>query len=526
MAPLMHSQARPDVVRPTQKRDRLPSVHRQTARLHERIAHLQRSLGNQNLLRLVQPKLDVGQPQDVFEREADHIAGGIVDGTGRCSGTAKGGTDSSVDRPADGQPAAQALLSGLGSGRRLDTSTRRLLEPGLGASLDAIRVHTGAQATLGARLLGARAFTIGSHVVVDDTQYRPSTREGRRLLAHELVHARQQGAISSHDHRSGRRSHSGPARVPAIQLAPIPATATLNDFVGWTQRAIDDLRPGAPATLGNEALTILRGLRNHVGLQNRSGQTVQQGGSFSLAAGGLFAGLSRAVPFRLVVDDRANPPLSGSFTRANQTITVFANRFRGQDHQTLGGTLFHEAVHALFNLRRQQPGWRPRSQAARILNLGRHRATTAHLRMLLGLMLPGDPRIAGLADRLTEEVVVRVEYEAHDASVSRTASGRLTAGSFNAAMLRYLFHGGHMLTPADRQAIQANPARNQALNDLIARLRVYFLHLLGVRLRQVGVSPTGIRITGGRPRSIYRPPPLRPPSFIPNIIRSVEKKPF
>jgi hypothetical protein len=50
------------------------------------------------------------------------------------------------------------------------------------------RVHSDDAAALGARALGARAYTIGSHHFFGSGQYSPSTVGGQKLLAHELTH--------------------------------------------------------------------------------------------------------------------------------------------------------------------------------------------------------------------------------------------------------------------------------------------------------------------------------------------------
>jgi hypothetical protein len=57
-----------------------------------------------------------------------------------------------------------------------------------------VRVHSGEHATTAARLLNARAFTIGSHIVFGRGNYSPETPKGLWLLAHELVHVMQQQA--------------------------------------------------------------------------------------------------------------------------------------------------------------------------------------------------------------------------------------------------------------------------------------------------------------------------------------------
>jgi hypothetical protein len=80
----------------------------------------------------------------------------------------------------------------LGSpGHPLDRSTREFMEPRLGADLREVRVHTDAEAAASAQLLGAQAYTVGQDVAFAAGKFSPETTAGRALLAHELVHVRQ-----------------------------------------------------------------------------------------------------------------------------------------------------------------------------------------------------------------------------------------------------------------------------------------------------------------------------------------------
>src|SRR5262249_32621267 len=55
-----------------------------------------------------------------------------------------------------------------------------------------VKVHADAAAAASARQLGARAYTLGPHVVFGAHEYAPTTESGCRLLAHELTHTLQQ----------------------------------------------------------------------------------------------------------------------------------------------------------------------------------------------------------------------------------------------------------------------------------------------------------------------------------------------
>jgi hypothetical protein len=65
------------------------------------------------------------------------------------------------------------------------------MEGKLGADLSGVKVHTGGESAKAASNFGARAFTVGSDVHFNEGQFAPGTKEGDRLLAHELTHVVQ-----------------------------------------------------------------------------------------------------------------------------------------------------------------------------------------------------------------------------------------------------------------------------------------------------------------------------------------------
>jgi len=130
------------------------------------------------------------------------------------------------------------------SGEPLDRGVRGFFEPRFGHDFSQVRVHSDEQAARSARDVNALAYTVGSDVVFGRDQFRPSTVEGRKLLAHELTHVVQQ---STSGHRgdlslagaereaeaaaTGLRGHaSALGRRPiSIHYAPIPADKALTD---------------------------------------------------------------------------------------------------------------------------------------------------------------------------------------------------------------------------------------------------------------------------------------------------------
>ena len=144
--------------------------------------------------------LPVSVPGDRFEREADRVADAVVRGE---SSRARERAASSVIGVATGERWTHAAPSSTPTrsagvlrtnGQPLGDATRSQMEDRLGFDFSRVRVHTDAQAAQSARAVGARAYTIGSDVVFGAGEYAPRSREGQRLIAHELTHVRQQAS--------------------------------------------------------------------------------------------------------------------------------------------------------------------------------------------------------------------------------------------------------------------------------------------------------------------------------------------
>ena len=67
------------------------------------------------------------------------------------------------------------------------------MEQSYGTSFSGVRVHTGASADRLSRGLSARAFTRGEDMYFRDGEYKPDTKEGQHLIAHELSHVASGG---------------------------------------------------------------------------------------------------------------------------------------------------------------------------------------------------------------------------------------------------------------------------------------------------------------------------------------------
>ena len=77
-------------------------------------------------------------------------------------------------------------------GQPLDSAIRSIAQQRFGHDFSQVRVHTDEQAAESARVVNARAFTVGQDIFFGAGQYSPERMEGQRLLAHELTHTVQQ----------------------------------------------------------------------------------------------------------------------------------------------------------------------------------------------------------------------------------------------------------------------------------------------------------------------------------------------
>ena len=220
------------------------------------ILSLHRTAGNQALQRLMrsgvlQAKLKVGQPNDVYEQEADRVADQVMrmaqpDRIQRvCSECEEELHRLPISAPAEIrrqaieeeeeevrlQPGATAStatpevsgdlgarIDGLrGGGQPMPESAAAFFEPRFGHDFSQVRLHTDARAAETARELGALAYTVGHDVVFGEEQYAPESSAGKRLLAHELTHVIQQTGARPTGERAQRCPIAERVADPVVQ---------------------------------------------------------------------------------------------------------------------------------------------------------------------------------------------------------------------------------------------------------------------------------------------------------------------
>jgi hypothetical protein len=105
-----------------------------------------------------------------------------------------------VQRKGEGQASVapdvqQEIQGSMNAGAPLPPNVRGFMEPRFRANFSDVRIHTGQRAPQLARRLNARAFTVGRNIFFGRDQFRPESREGGELIAHELTHTIQQQAV-------------------------------------------------------------------------------------------------------------------------------------------------------------------------------------------------------------------------------------------------------------------------------------------------------------------------------------------
>ncbi len=205
------------------------------------VMNLHQTLGNREVQRLfkagkLQAALKIGQPNDIYEQEADRMADRVMrmeaPQAAEIRRQSYGGAIQRMCDPCSQEYAAAArekrtvrranlcpkcaseenlkiqrkpestissdsavpdsFVSSLGAGQPLDRAAREYFEPRFGADFSQVRVHAGRTAAESASSINALAYTLGHNVVFGAGQYQPNTLQGKRLLAHELTHVVQQ----------------------------------------------------------------------------------------------------------------------------------------------------------------------------------------------------------------------------------------------------------------------------------------------------------------------------------------------
>ena len=175
---------------------------------------------------VIQPKMKISHPGDVYEQEANMIAEQVMSVSAESSiMTPLSAYEEKIDRKCAAcemkeedeekildisrkhsrsvnQEATDEITKEISdvrssSGSAIDSSTKDFMESRLGYDFSNVRIHVDRRSAESARAIGALAYTAGNDIVFGAGQYEPNTPAGRSLIVHELVHTIQQRAVKN-----------------------------------------------------------------------------------------------------------------------------------------------------------------------------------------------------------------------------------------------------------------------------------------------------------------------------------------
>ena len=142
---------------------------------------------------MIQTKLKINEPGDIYEQEADRVADAVMrmpEPQEEEEPIQAKQTSGQILQPS---PVLQMQIRALrGGGQPLSVKERSFFEPHFGRDFSQVRVHSGMATEQLAKEVNARAFAIEKDVVFGAGEYAPETVDGKNLLAHEMTHVVQQ----------------------------------------------------------------------------------------------------------------------------------------------------------------------------------------------------------------------------------------------------------------------------------------------------------------------------------------------
>src|SRR5690554_5208567 len=105
-------------------------------------------------------------------------------------------------------PMSQNLRDSKGFGVPLPKGLKTEMEGGFGVDFTDVRVHTDARSESMNQELGAQAFTDKKDIYFNQSKFNPESKEGKLLIAHELSHTIQQGAVAPKNGKGGTNTNS------------------------------------------------------------------------------------------------------------------------------------------------------------------------------------------------------------------------------------------------------------------------------------------------------------------------------
>lgn len=236
--------------------------------------------------RRIQPRLTTGRLKDKCEQEADSVADALVQSMETTEKeqknrfnmkhkTKKVSVFSNIQAKSNAQEDGQKVSTQTNNYEKLPSSAFKLgksssgvkengnplseenkvqMSNFFGVDFSTVRIHTGATSVKMNRDLNAQAFTHGGDIYFNEGKYDPNSREGTRLLAHELTHVVQQQS-SSQIKRTPEEDSAG--SCPTYEPDEVVKSRTV---AGWLPQDLTEHNPNELlfADFGNNQSNVRR----------------------------------------------------------------------------------------------------------------------------------------------------------------------------------------------------------------------------------------------------------------------------
>jgi len=148
---------------------------------------------------VIQPKLIINTPGDVYEQEADAMADKVMCMSITDKDNLKYDKEVEIQRKESSNnddlstapPIVEEVINST-PGKPLDEKTRAFMEPRFGFDFSNVKIYDNDKAAESAGAINSLAYTTGNKIVFNHNQFDPESNNGQHLLAHELTHVIQQ----------------------------------------------------------------------------------------------------------------------------------------------------------------------------------------------------------------------------------------------------------------------------------------------------------------------------------------------
>jgi hypothetical protein len=93
---------------------------------------------------------------------------------------------------------AQRIQSSRSGGQPLESQLQKQMSEQFGYDMSGVKVHASQESNALNQELNAKAFTTGHDIFFKEGAYEPNSKDGQKLLSHELAHVVQQGTGQVH----------------------------------------------------------------------------------------------------------------------------------------------------------------------------------------------------------------------------------------------------------------------------------------------------------------------------------------